>query len=70
MIHIRANRAYKGFVELHIKPDFASNGESVDFPGCTYVTVKDLDDLVTTLQEVQHFMANEPEPNYRKWEIS
>ena len=66
MIHIRANRDNNGFVELHIK----SGGESMDFPGCQYITVYNLNDLIGTLQQVQRFIAKEPESNYRTWEAS
>lgn len=65
MIHIRVNRQDRGFIELHSD----SEGESADFPGCQYVTIKDLDGLITILQEVQHFMLNIPEPDYRTWGI-
>ncbi len=63
MIHIRANRE-ENFVELHIK----SGGRSVSFPGCEFVTVQHLDDLIDALLEAQSFLRNEPKPVCRIWE--
>ncbi len=67
MIRIRVNRAPTNrFVELHLD----QSQQSVTFPGSHYVTVKDLDDLIATLLEVQRFMEVEPEDSTRKWEVS
>jgi len=67
MIHIRVNRdQFNRFVELHIR----QAKSSVTFPDSYYVTIENLDELITTLQDVQSFMAIAPESNHRKWEVS
>lgn len=66
MIRIRVNRDPRNrFIELHID----QSQRSVTFPGCHYVVIKDLDSLITTLQEVQRFMADIPIDSTRKWEV-